>query len=221
MPEQVRCPECNAPLRVPDNLRGKNVKCPKCQTTFIAEMEETEERQGIVREPPPARRSRAMEETEEEEFLEEEEEEVEERPRRRRRGKPRSAAAMDAVSGPATALLVVGVIDVVIALLNIIPPLVMGSTVATLLMGGWVVANNPEKVADMIVSLVMGFIGLFIGPLIIMGALKMKKLSSHSLAVAVSLLAMIPCGNCCILGLPFGIWAYTVLIKPEVKVAFR
>jgi predicted Zn finger-like uncharacterized protein len=36
MPEQIRCPSCNAALRVPDNLLGKNVKCPKCQKTFTA-----------------------------------------------------------------------------------------------------------------------------------------------------------------------------------------
>lgn len=37
MPEQIRCPECNATLRVPDELLGQNVKCPKCATTFVTE----------------------------------------------------------------------------------------------------------------------------------------------------------------------------------------
>jgi hypothetical protein len=32
---------------------------------------------------------------------------------------------------------------------------------------------------------------------------------------------MIPCiSPCCLLGLPIGIWALVVLLKPEVKAAF-
>lgn len=217
MPEQVRCPSCNAALRVPDNLLGKNVKCPKCQTTFTAEMEEAAERQSIAREPAPARRSRAMEEPEEEDFLEEEEEE--ERPRPRRRGKRRSAAAMEAVSGPATALLVVGIIDIVLGILCVLIYLGL-----SLLARGAPPAMAGQQ-RDLMSSVVMGiFLGIgtiIFGSIITMGASKMKKLTSYGLAMTACILAMMPFVNCCLLGLPFGIWALTVLNKPEVKDAFR
>jgi hypothetical protein len=42
-------------------------------------------------------------------------------------------------------------------------------------------------------------------------------------AVIASVAAMLPCtvSCCCILGLPVGIWSLVVLMKPEVKQAFR
>ena len=32
---------------------------------------------------------------------------------------------------------------------------------------------------------------------------------------------MLPCTCCCIAGLPVGIWALVILLKPEVKSAFH
>jgi hypothetical protein len=37
MPQIVSCPDCGRQLRVPDNLLGKNVKCPGCGQKFLAE----------------------------------------------------------------------------------------------------------------------------------------------------------------------------------------
>ncbi|HHN47239.1 MAG TPA: hypothetical protein ENN09_07340, partial [Planctomycetes bacterium] len=31
---QLQCPGCSKPLKVPDELAGKNVKCPACQTVI-------------------------------------------------------------------------------------------------------------------------------------------------------------------------------------------
>ncbi len=46
-------------------------------------------------------------------------------------------------------------------------------------------------------------------------------LQSYGFAMTASIIAMIPCiSPCCLLGLPFGIWALVVLSKPEVKSAF-
>jgi hypothetical protein len=39
MPIQVACPSCSQPLRVPDNLIGEMVKCPKCESAFTATAE--------------------------------------------------------------------------------------------------------------------------------------------------------------------------------------
>ncbi len=69
---------------------------------------------------------------------------------------------------------------------------------------------------------ISGLVTLAIGALILVGAFRMMKLKSHGLAVAASVLAMIPCVSpCCCLGLPFGIWALVVLLRPDVKAAFR
>jgi hypothetical protein len=57
---------------------------------------------------------------------------------------------------------------------------------------------------------------------IFMGAGKMKRLESYGFAMAVSIIAMIPCiSPCCLIGLPMGIWALVVLLDPNVKAAFR
>lgn len=53
------------------------------------------------------------------------------------------------------------------------------------------------------------------------GAIQMKNLRSYGWAWAAAIINCIPCyGSCCCIGLPLGIWAIIVLIKPEVKAAF-
>jgi hypothetical protein len=72
------------------------------------------------------------------------------------------------------------------------------------------------------VGVVLGIIGILASVVILLGAMKMKKLESYGLAMAASIIAMIPClSPCCLLGLPIGIWAVVVLSKPEVKSAFH
>jgi len=36
MPEVISCPDCDRKLRVPETMLGKKVKCPGCQTIFVA-----------------------------------------------------------------------------------------------------------------------------------------------------------------------------------------
>jgi predicted Zn finger-like uncharacterized protein len=36
MPLVIRCEHCQAPLRLPDEYVGQEVRCPSCQTTFVA-----------------------------------------------------------------------------------------------------------------------------------------------------------------------------------------
>jgi hypothetical protein len=72
------------------------------------------------------------------------------------------------------------------------------------------------------IGVAVSIVGILIGILIFVGALKMKSAQSYGLAMTSSILAMIPClSPCCLLGLPFGIWALVVLSNPEVKAAFR
>jgi hypothetical protein len=80
--------------------------------------------------------------------------------------------------------------------------------------------TNSDFMANMASGVISGVVGLIMGPLITFGAVKMKQCNSYGLAITASILAMIPFGNCCCLGLPFGIWALVILNKPEVKDAF-
>ena len=56
---------------------------------------------------------------------------------------------------------------------------------------------------------------------IIYGAYGMLHLRRHSWALGSVILAMLPCGGCCILSLPVGIWGLVVLNDPIVKNAFE
>lgn len=71
-------------------------------------------------------------------------------------------------------------------------------------------------------AIVSSIVGFVIGIVVIMGALKMKNLESYGFAMTASIIAMVPCiSPCCLLGLPFGIWALVVLSDGQVKAAFR
>ena len=53
------------------------------------------------------------------------------------------------------------------------------------------------------------------------GALEMIRMRSYPFALAAGILAVIPWSPAWILGLPFGIWALTILAKPDVREIFR
>ena len=59
--------------------------------------------------------------------------------------------------------------------------------------------------------------------LVLYGAIQMKSLKSYGLSMTAAILAMIPCVTsiCCVLGIPFGIWAIVALNDPRVKSSFR
>ena len=92
-------------------------------------------------------------------------------------------------------------------------------------MGAAAGPDQPDAAQMMVsggVGIAMGLIGIGVGVVILMGALKMKKLESHGFSMAAAILAALPCiSPCCLIGLPIGIWAVVVLNKPEVKSAFR
>jgi len=60
----------------------------------------------------------------------------------------------------------------------------------------------------------------FSGILVVLGAVKMLRLKSYGLAVAGSILAMLPCTLGFPVGLVMGIWALVVLRRPEVQRTF-
>ena len=65
-------------------------------------------------------------------------------------------------------------------------------------------------------------IGLIMSVVVLLGALKMKQLQNYNFAMTATIIAMVPCiSPCCWIGLPIGIWALVILVKPEVKAAFQ
>ena len=71
------------------------------------------------------------------------------------------------------------------------------------------------------IGVVVRLLMLVLCGVIILGGMKMQKLQSYNLAMAAAVVALLPCScPCCLIGIPLGIWALVVLMKPEVKAAF-
>ena len=67
-----------------------------------------------------------------------------------------------------------------------------------------------------------GIVGILMGVVIILGAVKMMKLQSYGIALTASIVALISCVSpCCVITLPFGIWAMVVLCNADVRSAFE
>jgi hypothetical protein len=131
---------------------------------------------------------------------------------------PVGAAGAEMINGPATGLMVVAILGGVLQVISLIFRLVGVSVLSNPRMPNQAWANMFAGTIGTIASL----IGIAVSVLILFGAIKMKKLENYGLAMAASIIAMIPCiSPCCLIGLPIGIWAAVVLSKPEVKSAFH
>ena len=127
------------------------------------------------------------------------------------------AAAMDQLKGPAISLMATAGIGAAWQLLSLLMNL-MGAGAGAMMRGS---RGMPNMLSGGI-GAVISVIGLVMAVVVFMGASKMKNAESYGFAMAAAILAMIPCVSpCCLLGLPLGIWALIVLLKPEVKSAFQ
>jgi hypothetical protein len=67
-----------------------------------------------------------------------------------------------------------------------------------------------------------GLLWLLLSIIALVGAIRMMSLRSYGLAVASSVLTLIPCVTpCCFLGQIAGVWGLIVLMNSEVRSAFR
>ena len=65
-------------------------------------------------------------------------------------------------------------------------------------------------------------VGVICQLVVIFGAIQMRSLKSHSMAMAAAIISCVPCITaCCLVGIPFGIWSLVVLNDPLVKQAFE
>ncbi len=134
---------------------------------------------------------------------------------------PMAVNPLQQVQGPAIGLVITGVIGILFALFRMLGSLFgfgmanlsdlsdlgPGANYARYFMGG--------------AGIVFGVVMLVTSVFVIWSALQMKQLRGWTLSVVGSIVAMVPClGPCCIVGIPIGIWALVVLMKPEVKAAF-
>ena len=211
MPIEFRCPSCGGLLRVPDETAGRQAQCPQCgsQSTVPAATGSTPFPPGGLT-PAPSAGAEAVNPFQSPSqvagpvWME---------------GGPTREYALGRVAGPAIVLIVTGALGVVGNLLALLLDVVQFG----LIQGGRgnIQADPAAAMALGSVGVVRAIIALMAALLVIAGAVKMKNLQSYGLAMTAAITAMIPCvGPCCLLGLPFGIWALVVLNDANVKAAF-
>jgi hypothetical protein len=81
-------------------------------------------------------------------------------------------------------------------------------------------AKTRDKSTDYILNVASIVANLVFNVLVLVGGLKMKSLSSHTLAMIGAIAAIIPLNSCCCIGIPIGIWSLITLMNPDVKAAF-
>ena len=204
----VSCPECGTALEVEEDHREWTVRCPSCRHEFRpgnAAPAPTPKAEGGEA-PSPPKRSRRSDRYDDDDDDDDDE----------------YTASRD-VRGPATALQCIGWFGSVLSLMGV------GIWVLLLLM----VMNNPrpqnqgglqreEVFAQAMIYIPQGCVAFAISIVMIVGGRKMSRLESYGWAQAAAIVGMIPCiSPCCLFGLPFGIWALTVLNRSDVQAAFR
>lgn len=137
-------------------------------------------------------------------------------------GMATASAAAEKVKLPAIFLMITAGLGALLAVVSLFSHL-LGAGLNMADMGG-MGQGNEQLMAMMSGGMVVfiNILGLAMAGLVFFGALKMMKLEMYGLAIAASVIAMIPCVSpCCLLGLPIGIWALVVLLNQEVKAAFH
>jgi hypothetical protein len=221
MPIEFRCNQCAKLLRVGDDAAGKQARCPMCGTVLDVPTPAASEEPTLAM-PSEGNPFAAM-------------------PSPTPAGSPFAAAGpgdtdnpyqspadfepaalyppayvADRVAAPAIGLIITGSLGLLMQCIGTVRTFFMLQDFPK------AVANDPAFMAMGGAQLVIGLLGVVLNILIIVGGVKMRRLESHGLAMAAAILAMIPClSPCCLLGLPFGIWAIVVLSSDEVRAAFR
>ena len=131
-------------------------------------------------------------------------------------------AALQAVKGPAIALIIVASLGVAYYGFSGLFTLFTGGTMFHQELPPDVPPQVRALIENMrgplaaVISLVVAAVNGFV----LFGAIKLLRLQNFGLVMTAVIVAMLPCQCCCLLGLPFGIWALMVLNKPEVKSHF-
>jgi hypothetical protein len=135
---------------------------------------------------------------------------------------PAGPGAAAQIQGPAIGLLVAGGLGICGALLGLLGNLFgVGMGSLSSMGGGNAAADQYMRYMSGGIGIVVGICALAMYGFVIWAAMQMKQLRNWNMSVAGSIVAMLPCSCCCIIGLPIGIWSLIVLMKPEVKSAFR
>lgn len=230
---EFRCRQCGRLLRVPDDAAGKSAQCPECQGLTTVPLG------GLDYSLPPPSGQPSSRQPSEFDLSESSSappfakagNEIPRSPRSSQQfGGNRPAAenpyqapslasehltpgavwAAQEANTPALIIMILAGIDLALSAL---------AGVTLLLFGALAPAQAVQGLPEIGVNLVTAVISLVVNSVIILGMLNMRQLTNYSLAMTASVLALLPCFHCCLIKLPFAIWALIVLskIRPYFK----
>jgi hypothetical protein len=133
---------------------------------------------------------------------------------------PRPYGALDKLKGPAIALMICAPLGIVFLLVDFVFRIINSNNPEVARQFG---GQNPEAAAiGNYVGMGFDWVAIILQIVVIAGAFQMLKGRNYGLAMAAAIISVIPCCSpCCILGIPFGIWALIVLNDQQVKTSFR
>jgi len=221
MPIEFRCKQCARLLRVPDDAAGRQSQCPECGA--VSPVPAPSVGGPLPGEGPFGPRDRGPSGPGVPQWAPPSDSENPYQAPTQYGQAPEypfawgdAAAAAARVTGPAVALIVIGALEIATQVWAVFVSLMEIRAGGPLQVGPWANLASPEAIV------IGGAIGVILGIVVIWGGVKMRNLESYPLAMAAAIIAMIPCfWPCCVLGLPFGIWALVVLSDPLVRAAVR
>lgn len=225
------CPNCGKHFRCSSELAGKQVKCPNAQCGAELIVPSPQPTTPAVGTPPPPMHLESVDSTPGQPQAFEPSSNPYQSPDDHSHmgadGQPRKAPPN--VKAPGIALIVVGVLNSIYAIINgfanltedggaePVPPEFQDNE---FMREFWVGMNEPAPVVGIVISVLMAVAAV----LIIVGGVKMMNMSSYPLAVIAAILSMVPCVTClgcCGLGQAVGIWALVVLLNEDVRSGFQ
>ncbi len=125
------------------------------------------------------------------------------------------------VNTPALCLIVISSIAIGLGVLGLVVDGVLLSTGLDQQLDEIQNGSLPKRTQILIRS-AWGIVLIAASGFVLYGSIAMRRLQNYRLSRMAAMVAAIPCvGPCCLLGIPFGIWAFVVLGKPEVQQAFE
>jgi hypothetical protein len=225
MPEIIlSCPQCQRQLRVTEDLLGRPVRCPACQLAFTVPAENRIEPLAAVPVPPGERPNELPPYRDREEEFDDD---TRDRPARRRpwdfqEADPARAKAQ--ILPPAICLLVINILAALANLIMgllwlVIPEQLMKMTAENPFMPQG--APQPPMQLMRVLQTTVEIGSFVVSVVVILAAIQMLRGRMFGLAVTGAILAMVNINHfCCILGVPAGIWALIVLLRPEGRLYF-
>lgn len=137
-----------------------------------------------------------------------------------------TSTARTMVAVPSTLLIAAGVLGALVTLVGAVGTLLTGGSATELPPMDPGTPEFARRVAELIAKIGWGLpaISFVVNCFTVWGAWEMKRLSRWWAAVTAACLGIIPCmfnNVCCIFAMPVGVWCLIVLLRPEVRSAFR